>query len=48
MVEGNLKSREEDSGLLYDSYRAYLLVQKKKNPKGSIRARGRQLTENLG
>lgn len=30
LVERNLKSREEDSGLLYDSYRAYLLVQKRK------------------
>lgn len=30
LVERNLKSREEKSGLLFDSYRDYLLIQKKK------------------
>jgi hypothetical protein len=30
LVERNLKSREEKSGLLFDSYRDYLLFQKKK------------------
>jgi hypothetical protein len=30
LVERNLKSREEKSGFLFDSYREYLLIQKKK------------------
>lgn len=30
LVERNLRSREEKTGLLYDSYREYLLVQKRK------------------
>lgn len=30
LVERNLRSREEKTGLLYDSYREYLLIQKRK------------------
>ncbi len=36
LVERNLRSREEKTGLLYDSYREYLLVQKRKIQKESF------------